>query len=129
MKHFFLVLLAKCGFIMSGVGQLKLNSAVSGFVKAQTDLQDAIKFEATVILKTEEDIEKLRLNYERKQNDLKDRKIMHDKISRDSTIYLKRITEFLSIEEDPGYKSIRYIDQIVDADANADTGHSGQSSD
>jgi len=104
---------------MTGVGQSKLDHAVSGFVKAQTDLQDAIKFEATVILRTEEDIEKLRLNYERKQYDLKDRKIMHDKVSRDSTIYLKRITEFLSIEED----------SATDADANADTDHSEPSSD
>lgn len=101
MKRFLLFLLAKCGFILSSVGQLKLDSAISGFVQAKKDLEDAIIFEGTVVLKVEEDIDKLLVEYERKKRDLKDRKITHEKISKDSAVYLKKITKFLSTEEGP----------------------------
>jgi len=100
MKYLFYLIFSKIGFVFSGSGKARLESALSAFTKAQKELQTAISHEEKTVQKANDDLEKERKKFEEKEKNLKELSALHRKIKARSDAYLSKIENFLSIEDD-----------------------------
>ena len=91
---------SKVGIVFSGSGRSRLSSALSAFTKAQDELQTAIKHEKKTIKKADDNLEKARKEFEKKKKELEKKSNEHDHLRAQSEAYLKKIDNFLSIDDD-----------------------------